>query len=144
MAFGNPYDEAWNPEIAMKWTAKLCSMGVKIVALSDTIGASTPENISQLFSHLIPEFNGVEFGAHLHSRKETSKEKIKAAYEAGCKRFDSAIRGFGGCPMAKDDLTGNIATEDLIEFFNSIKETHNVNEERFEFSMKDALNVFPH
>ena len=144
MAFGNPYGEIWNPEIAMKWTSKLCSMGVKIIALSDTIGVSNPENISQLFTHLIPEFKNVEFGAHLHSRKESSNVKLEAAFKSGCRRFDSAIRGFGGCPMAKDDLTGNIATEDLIQFFNKLNQSHHLNEECFNLSMKEALEIFPH
>ena len=144
MAFGNPYGEIWNPEIAMKWTSKLCSMGVKIIALSDTIGVSNPENISQLFTHLIPEFINVEFGAHLHSRKESSNVKLEAAFKSGCRRFDSAIRGFGGCPMAKDDLTGNIATEDLIQFFNKLNQSHHLNEECFNLSMKEALEIFPH
>lgn len=113
MAFGNPYGDDWNSEIVIKWTKKLSEMGIKIIALADTIGCSTPDNITYLFSNLIPEFKNVQIGAHLHSTKEKATEKIEAAYKSGCLSFDVAIHGFGGCPMAKDDLTGNMATEDL-------------------------------
>jgi hydroxymethylglutaryl-CoA lyase len=113
MAFGNPYGDEYNPEIAIKWSKELSKRGIKIIALADTIGSSTPENISLLFKELIPELKGVEMGAHLHSTKEKAQEKIKTAYKSGCRRFDSAIHGFGGCPMAADSLTGNIATEDI-------------------------------
>lgn len=113
MAFGNPYGDDWNSDIVIKWTKKIAELGVKNIALADTIGCSTPENISYLFSNIIPEFNNIIIGAHLHSTKEKAQEKINAAFNAGCKSFDVAIHGFGGCPMAKDDLTGNMATEDL-------------------------------
>lgn len=113
MAFGNPYGDVWNSDIVIKWTKKMAEMGIKNIALADTIGCSTPENISYLFSNLIPEFKNIQIGAHLHSTKEKSIEKIEAAYKNGCRNFDVAIHGFGGCPMAKDDLTGNMATEDL-------------------------------
>ncbi len=113
MAFGNPYGDDWNPEIVIKWSKELSKRGIQIVALADTIGCSTPENITHLFTSLIPELKGVELGAHLHSTKQNAQEKIKAAYESGCRRFDSAIHGFGGCPMAADSLTGNIATQDI-------------------------------
>lgn len=121
MAFGNPYGDDWNSEIVIKWTKKLSQMGIKIIALADTIGCSTPENIDYLFSNLIPEFKEVEIGAHLHSTKETAMEKIEAAYKSGCRRFDVAIHGFGGCPMAKEELTGNMATEDLVLFADNNK-----------------------
>jgi hydroxymethylglutaryl-CoA lyase len=143
MAFGNPYGDKWNPEIAIKWSSKLGSMGINLISLADTIGVSTPENIKQLFIDLIPEFNNIQFSAHLHSRIETSIEKIKSAYEAGCKRFDSAIKGFGGCPMAKDELTGNIATEQLLSFFNELNVETGVNQENFNTAYKAALNIFP-
>jgi hydroxymethylglutaryl-CoA lyase len=117
MGFGNPYGEQWSPDIAAHWSNRLATeLDVKILALSDTIGVSNPENISSLFSTLIPEFPKVEFGAHLHSTPETRMEKIEAAYSSGCKRFDGAIKGHGGCPMAADDLVGNMATEDLLDF----------------------------
>src|SRR5246500_1839064 len=121
MAFGNPYGDAWNSEICINWTKKLHSMGIRIIAPSDTIGSSTPDTISYLFSHLIPEFSDVEFGAHLHSIPEKIVEKVEAAYNSGCRRFDSAVLGFGGCPMADDSLTGNIATEAMVNYFESKK-----------------------
>lgn len=116
MAFGNPYGDAWHADIAIDWCKKLNSLGINNLALADTTGSSNPESITQLFSALIPELKNVDLAAHLHSTKEKSQEKIKAAYESGCRSFDVAIHGFGGCPMAKDDLTGNIATEDLEKF----------------------------
>ena len=119
MAFGNPYGDVWNSDICINWTKKLHSMGIRIIAPSDTIGSSTPETINYLFSHLIPEFTDVEFGAHLHSTPEKIIEKVEAAYNSGCRRFDSAVLGFGGCPMAADDLTGNIATEKMVNYFLS-------------------------
>jgi len=118
MAFGNPYGDDWNSDIVIKWTKKMADMGVKIIALSDTIGCSTPDTINYLFSNIIPEFKAVQIGAHLHSTRDTAIEKIEAAYNSGCQSFDVAIHGFGGCPMAKDDLTGNMATEDLEAFIN--------------------------
>ncbi|MBK6835898.1 MAG: hydroxymethylglutaryl-CoA lyase [Bacteroidetes bacterium] len=127
MAFGNPYNDEWSSEIAMNWAAKLHSMGIRIIALADTTGVSNPEIISYLFKNLIPAFKDVEFGAHLHSTKENSIEKIKAAAENGCLRYDAAIHGFGGCPMAKDDLTGNIATEDVVTYFNSVSKDLGLN-----------------
>ena len=118
MAFGNPYGDLWNSGIVINWTRKLSDLGIKIIALSDTIGVSNKESITYLFSHIIPEFKNIEIGAHLHSTREKALEKIEAAYYSGCQRFDVAIHGFGGCPMAADDLTGNLATEDLEHFFN--------------------------
>lgn len=119
MAFGNPYNDEWNSDIVIKWTKKLSEMGIKIIALADTIGCSTPENITYLFSNIIPEFKNVQIGAHLHSTKDKAAEKIIAAYQSGCRSFDVAIHGFGGCPMAKDDLTGNMATEDLLDYMKN-------------------------
>lgn len=119
MAFGNPYGDAWHADIAMDWCRKLSALGIKHMALADTTGSSNPRSIAQMFSTLLPELKGVELGAHLHSTKEESAEKIKAAYDSGCRSFDVAIHGFGGCPMAKDELTGNIATEDLESFISA-------------------------
>ena len=118
MAFGNPYGEVWNSDIAIDWVKKLSRLGIKIFAMSDTIGVSNPENIKYLFSYLIPEFPQLEIGAHLHTTPQTWEEKIIASYESGCRRFDSAIKGFGGCPMAADKLTGNMPAENLVSFFN--------------------------
>ena len=116
MGFGNPYGDAWSPAIVTGFTQQLARLGVRIVALSDTIGASTAATIGPLFSALIPAFPGIEFGAHLHTTPATWREKVDAAYSAGCRRFDGTIGGFGGCPMAADELTGNMATENLLTF----------------------------
>ena len=119
MAFGNPYGDPWDVEIVGEWADRLQSMGVEILSLSDTIGSSKPESISYLFSNLIPKFPHIEFGAHLHTHPNSWYEKLNAAYKAGCYRFDGAIQGFGGCPMASDSLTGNMPTEKIISYFNS-------------------------
>ncbi|GAA3947737.1 hydroxymethylglutaryl-CoA lyase [Hymenobacter algoricola] len=117
MGFGNPYGDPWSPDIVAEFTRTLSNMGVGIVALSDTIGASTPATIEPLFSQLIPAFPAIEFGAHLHTTPGSWREKVQAAYLAGCRRFDGALGGFGGCPMATDVLTGNMATENLVAYF---------------------------
>jgi hydroxymethylglutaryl-CoA lyase len=118
MGLGNPYGEEWSPELVEKWSNRLYNdFDIRIQALSDTIGVGTPEVVSQLFSHLIPSLPNVEFGAHLHTRPENATELVHSAYNAGCRRFDGAIKGFGGCPMAKDDLTGNMPTERMLEWF---------------------------
>ena len=116
MGFGNPYGDAWSAEIVTDFTKQLAALGIRVVALSDTIGASTAATIAPLFSALIPAFPGIEFGAHLHTTPATWREKVDAAYSAGCRRFDGTIGGFGGCPMAADELTGNMATENLLTF----------------------------
>jgi hydroxymethylglutaryl-CoA lyase len=116
MGFGNPYGDVYNNDIVEQWASELVSRGTKILSLSDTIGVSTPEQIRKLLPMLNNRFAQVETGLHLHSTPWTRLEKIKAAYESGCKRFDSALKGFGGCPMAADELTGNLATEELIAF----------------------------
>lgn len=142
MGFGNPYGDPWNVEIVGEWTQKLTSMGVKILSLSDTVGTSTPEIISYLFSNLIPMYPGVEFGAHLHTTPSTWHEKIDAAFKAGCRRYDGAIQGFGGCPMAKDELTGNMPTEKMLSYFTSKKADTNVSWTVFEAAYNRASEVF--
>jgi hydroxymethylglutaryl-CoA lyase len=144
MAFGNPYNDAWSSDIAIQWTEKLYSMGIRIIALADTIGVSNPENINYLFKHLIPAFQDVEFGAHLHSTKEKSLEKIKATAEAGCIRYDAAIHGFGGCPMAKDDLTGNTATEDVVSYFSSVSIDLGLNKDALLSAYEKSWEIFNH
>lgn len=118
MGFGNPYGDPWNVEIVQRWVDHLADMDIKILALSDTIGVSNPENISYLFTNLIPPYPDVEFGAHLHTQPHNWREKVEAAYLSGCRRFDSAMKGYGGCPMAKDDLTGNMPTENMLSYFS--------------------------
>lgn len=117
MGFGNPYNEKWNAEIVIHWVGRLIDMGIRTIAVSDTIGVSNPENITYLFSNLIPAFKNVEFGAHLHSTPDTWYEKVDAAYKSDCLRFDAAFNGIGGCPMATDKLTGNLATENIVQYF---------------------------
>jgi hydroxymethylglutaryl-CoA lyase len=142
MGFGNPYGDPWNPEIVAQWTEKLSAMGVRILSLSDTVGSSNGEVISELFSTLIPKYPHIEFGAHLHTTLSSWHEKMDAAYQAGCRRFDSAIMGYGGCPMAKDDLTGNMPTEKVLSYLNVKKEKHGVKMTRYESAYNKALEVF--
>lgn len=142
MGFGNPYGDPWSIEIVGEWTEKLSNMGVKILSLSDTVGSSTPDVIQYLFSHLIPKYPKIEFGAHLHTTPDRWFEKIDAAYNSGCRRFDGAIQGFGGCPMAKDVLTGNMPTEKLISYFNSKKENTNIRAMSFESAYNEASKLF--
>ncbi len=142
MGFGNPYGDLWNLEIVHHWVNKLVQLDIKIIALADTVGVSNKENIASLFSNLIPAFLETEFGAHLHSRPDLSEEKIQAAYLNGCNRFDSAIMGLGGCPMANDDLVGNIPTEKLVAFFQKQSGALNINLETFSNAMHKALVTF--
>jgi len=144
MGFGNPYGDPWNGEIVGEWTEKLSNMGVKILSLSDTIGSSTPDVISYLFSNLIPKYPKIEFGAHLHTTPDKWHEKVDAAYKAGCNRFDGAIKGYGGCPMAKDELTGNMPTEKLVSYFTAQKADTNIKPMSFESVYNKALEVFNH
>lgn len=142
MAFGNPYGDPWDLQIVGQWIEKLHNMGVEIISLSDTIGSSTKETISCLFSNLIPEFKKIEFGAHLHTHPLTWYDKVDAAFSAGCRRFDGAIQGYGGCPMAKDELTGNMPTEKLISYFTAKKIDTNIDVLAFESSHNAASKIF--
>lgn len=142
MGFGNPYGDPWNVEIVGEWSQKLIQMGVSILSLSDTVGSSTPTEIKYLFSNLIPQYPNVEFGAHLHTTPTTWFEKMEAAYLSGCCRFDGAIQGFGGCPMAKDDLTGNMPTEKMLSFFTQQKAITNVSPMSFESAYNVASHIF--
>ncbi|MEZ4802417.1 MAG: hydroxymethylglutaryl-CoA lyase [Gelidibacter sp.] len=141
MGFGNPYGDPWNVDIVGYWTERLAQMGVKILSLSDTVGTSNPENIDYLFSNLIPQYPHIEFGAHLHTTPTSWHEKVDAAYKAGCRRFDGAIQGFGGCPMAKDELTGNMPTEKLLSYFTS-KKSNDLNALSFESAYNEASKIF--
>lgn len=142
MGFGNPYGDPWNVEIVAEWTEKLAQMGVKILSLSDTIGSSTPEVINYLYANLIPEYPNIEFGAHLHTTPDKWHEKVDAAYKAGCVRFDGAIKGFGGCPMAKDELTGNMPTEKMLSYFTANKVDTGVKSTAFESSYNESMKIF--
>ena len=141
MGFGNPYGDPWNVDVVGEWTERLFKMGVNVLSLSDTIGSSTPESINYLFSNLIPLYPNIEFGAHLHTTPSSWFEKVDAAYKAGCNRFDGAIQGFGGCPMAKDELTGNMPTEKLLSYFTSNKH-NNLNALSFESAYNEASKIF--
>ncbi len=144
MGFGNPYGDAWNAEVVMDWVGKLSALDIKIFSLSDTVGVSNPESISYLFSNLIPEYPQLEIGAHLHTQPHNWREKIHAAYTNGCTRFDAAMKGFGGCPMAKDDLTGNMATENLVSYFSETNVPLGIDYQQFIRSLSQANDVFPH
>ncbi|WP_348535564.1 beta/alpha barrel domain-containing protein [Portibacter lacus] len=143
MGFGNPYGDPWNVEICQKWVDVLADMDIKIIALSDTIGVANPNSIKYLFSNLIPPYPDVEFGAHLHTQAHNWHEKVEAADLAGCKRFDSAIKGYGGCPMAKDDLTGNMATENVLSYFKEQGKDLNLNDSAFEKALEMSAGIFP-
>ena len=142
MGFGNPYGDSWSVEIVGEWTEKLSDMGVKILSLSDTIGSSTPDIIHYIFSNLIPKYPHIEFGAHLHTTPSKWHEKVESAYQAGCRRFDGAIQGFGGCPMAKDELTGNMPTEKMLSYFTTVKAETGVKPMSFEASFNKASDIF--
>lgn len=142
MGFGNPYGDPWNVDIVGEWTEKLAGMGAKILSLSDTVGTSDAETIDYLFSNLIPKYPQIEFGAHLHTTPTKWHEKIDAAYKAGCRRFDGAVQGFGGCPMAKDELTGNMPTEKMLSYFTERKADSGVNWLVFEAAYNKASELF--
>lgn len=142
MAFGNPYGDEWNNEIAEHWVDKLVQIGTETISLSDTTGVSSPENIEYLFKHLTRQFPDLELGVHLHSTPSASHEKLMAAWESGCRRFDSALKGYGGCPMASDSLTGNIATESLISFLEERNEPSGLDTEKWNKALAYSTNIF--
>jgi len=139
MAFGNPYGENYNPEIAAEIIRKLQNIEIETIALSDTIGVSNQNKITSLFSTLIPEYLSIEFGAHFHTTSDSWQEKIDAAYQSGCRRFDTAFKGYGGCPMAHDDLIGNMPTEKIIDYF---QEEINIDLLEFSRSLKMTESIF--
>lgn len=143
MGFGNPYGDPWNAETVMRWVDELASLDINIFQLSDTIGVAQPPSISYLFGELIPAYPDLEIGAHFHTTATTWQEKVDAAVENGCQRFDGAIRGFGGCPMAKDDLTGNMPMENLVTYFQDKQMNTNVDIDVFQKAWLDADKVFP-
>ncbi|MCB0374281.1 MAG: hydroxymethylglutaryl-CoA lyase, partial [Sinomicrobium sp.] len=144
MGFGNPYGDPWDVDIVGNWTEKLAAMGITILSLSDTIGSSTPDSIRYLFTHLIPAYPEIEFGAHLHTTPAKWLEKVEAAYRAGCRRFDGAIQGFGGCPMAKDELTGNMPTEKMLSYFKAVNARTGLDQAHFKNACKEAAALFTH
>ena len=142
MGFGNPYGEPWNYEIVEKWIDILHQIEIKVISISDTTGQAKTNDIKKIYSSLIPKYNNIEFGAHFHTLPNHWFNKINSAYESGCKRFDGAILGFGGCPMAKDELTGNIPTEKLLSYFNTIGQKINIDPLNFETCYNHALKLF--
>lgn len=143
MGFGNPYNDPYSVKLVEQFVDILNTLGVKIISLADTIGVSTPEQIRYLFQSLSVKFKDVELGAHLHSTPQTAVEKVNAAFEAGCKRFDGAIRGFGGCPMAKDDLVGNLATETILSYLKEQDVNTGIDDNEFVKAMAIADEIFP-
>lgn len=142
MAFGNPYGDAWEPAIALDWTNRITALGVKTIALSDTVGIAGPEIITRLFNELIPSSAGVKLGAHLHCTPDNWRQKTEAAFNAGCRRFDSAIKGFGGCPMANDELVGNLPTEKLLGFLDENQVITGIIKDEFAKAYNMAASVF--
>lgn len=143
MGFGNPYNDPFNEQIVIEFVERVAAIGSTVVSLADTIGISTPQVIEKLFTSLVHQFPALEIGVHLHSTPATAYEKIEAAYRAGCRRFDGALKGFGGCPMAKDELVGNLPTELLIDYLMAQGEKPGVNLEEFTKSLRLAGEIFP-
>lgn len=142
MAFGNPYNDAWNADIALNWIQKISALDIQIIALADTVGIATADDVAYLFSHVIPEFRNIEIGAHLHCTPTNWQDKLAAAFNAGCRRFDTAIKGFGGCPMADDELVGNLATENLLNYLEMQKVKTNIAHDKFAEAYNEANMVF--
>ncbi|WP_113661663.1 hydroxymethylglutaryl-CoA lyase [Pedobacter nanyangensis] len=142
MGFGNPYGDEWNTDIVTHWANQLVEKGVKIISVADTVGVSTPEKITAILPPLVQQFPTIEFGLHLHSTPQQRLEKIEAAFSAGCTRMDSALKGFGGCPMAADDLTGNIATEEVIYYLNKQNKKLNLDMEKWREAVLFSSHIF--
>lgn len=143
MGFGNPYNDPYEVELVGQFVDVLVTLGSDVISLSDTIGVSTPENIKYLFTSLSTAYPSVEIGVHLHSNPAKAWEKIEAAYESGCKRFDGAIKGLGGCPMAKDELVGNMATETILAYLKEKGVNNGIDEVEFAEAMRMATEIFP-
>ena len=142
MGFGNPYGDPWSPALAAEWVEKMVGMGIKIISLADTVGTADAATIGPIFQELIPRFPNVEFGGHFHATPEQRKAKLQAAWDGGCRRFDSAMLGFGGCPFAEDHLVGNIATETLTEFLYEIGAPPTLDQDAYYHAMTIASQVF--
>ncbi len=143
MGFGNPYGDLYDAEVVGKFVDVLFTLDVEIISLADTIGVSKPEQIQYLFNTLTNQFPTIEFGVHLHSNPTTAEEKIEAAFKSGCKRFDGAIKGFGGCPMAEDNLVGNLATETILNWLDKNDSSPDLNKDEFQKAMIMADLIFP-
>lgn len=141
MCFGNPYQDAWSTDLVLDWCQRLQAIGVKMINLSDTIGVAKPVDIALVFEHA-KTIKGIEFGAHFHTTYINAKKHIEAAYKSGCRKFDAAIKGFGGCPFAADKLTGNLPTETLIAYLNELHESHTIDQDAFAIAMAKSQDVF--
>lgn len=142
MGFGNPYGDPYDMGVVENFADILSTLGIEIISLADTIGVAQPAQITYLFKTLTSRFTKIEFGAHLHAHPATSIEKVEAAYISGCQRFDGAIKGFGGCPMAKDELIGNMATETILAFLDSKNDAPEINREEFSLALQMADSIF--
>ncbi|MBK9794756.1 MAG: hydroxymethylglutaryl-CoA lyase [Sphingobacteriales bacterium] len=142
MAFGNPYGDFYDAALVEHWVDRLLEIGVTKFSISDTIGIATPQIITDVFSVLSEDFPEIGFGAHFHTTPTTWKEKVEAAWNAGCTRFDGAIKGYGGCPMATDKLTGNMPTENLLAYFDENNIEHGLNKDAFIEAMSIANTIF--
>jgi hydroxymethylglutaryl-CoA lyase len=142
MAFGNPYNDFYDATLVEHWVDRLLEVGVTKFSISDTIGAATPELITEVFSVLSEDFPEIGFGAHFHTTPTTWQEKVEAAWNAGCNRFDGAIKGYGGCPMATDKLTGNMPTENLLSYFDQRNIEHGLDKDAFVEAMRIANTIF--
>lgn len=141
MCFGNPYGDLWHPDIITYWANRFREIGVNIISLSDTTGVGNPDLIGKTVTAMRTAFTDVEFGVHLHSRPDSWRGKVEAAFDHGCRRFDGALQGHGGCPMAQDELIGNIATEHLLRYFTE-KSLFDFDEEALKESMRVALKIY--
>jgi hydroxymethylglutaryl-CoA lyase len=142
MGFGNPYGDAYNETIVLQWVDKMAAMGVKIISLADTVGLATPQQVSSIVNTVIPAYPATEIGVHLHSTSSSWKDKVDAALQAGCRRFDGALKGIGGCPMAGDELVGNMDTELMIPYFKELNLLDNINEDALAESARIANEIF--
>ncbi|MEO6330620.1 MAG: hydroxymethylglutaryl-CoA lyase [Ginsengibacter sp.] len=142
MGFGNPYGDKYDEEIVMVWVDKITSMEIKIISIADTVGLAEPSQISSVLNKLIPQYPDIEIGVHLHSTPVNRQQKIDAALQAGCKRFDGALKGIGGCPMANDDLVGNMNTELMIAYFDELGILHELNREALQTALFIADEIF--
>jgi hydroxymethylglutaryl-CoA lyase len=142
MGFGNPYGDEWTKEIVFDWANELASMDIKIISLADTVGLATPQQVQEITTHLVKELKGVEVGVHLHSTAANRIQKLEAALKSGCKRFDGALKGIGGCPMADDELVGNMNTEVMIAYFEEQGLIQKLNKEALAESLQLAAHIF--
>jgi len=142
MGFGNPYGDAYDAEVAISWVYKLTELGIKTISMADTVGVARPATIEYIYKRLVPEFKAINIGAHFHSTPDKWEEKIQTAYDNGCRRYDSAIRGIGGCPMAEDELVGNIATENIIAWCHHNNIELNIDKKAFAAAWQMASEIF--